>query len=578
MICMNGKSKKVAMLFTLGLLLILVFYPNRINRYINRQIRIYNTMPNNELDGVLFQKVNLDKTIKGQFTSLAIGPDHKLYASEINGKILRFNIQPTGELQLEHTFKPYGDLSKFTIGLAFDPISSPDSLIIWTSNSETDSDWVKFSNSSMNQDKIDWAGSITRLQLSSETDEVLRNEIIIKGLPRFGPNQENFANSIVFDENGKLYFSQGANTGMGWCDCEKKQKPYQEASLSAAILILDTNKLPNELPLDVKTKDGGGNYDPYQNSSPLKIYATGVRNAYDLVWHSNGQLYTTINGSGGNENTPTSNPKSPYYVPPLSSINYKGPKNIPAIIGAQPDQNDFMVRVEQDGYYGHPNPLRAEYVLNRGDIDVENLKYNGIEADTNFRGFSYDFGPHVAPTGIIEYKSKTFNGKLQNCILVTRMQYNDIIILRPGGSKKDIVQDYLGSDMGLVLDGGPLDLIEDTKNGNIYVSGFNNLTITLFKPIRKENYKILSSTNEEFNKRLKTGKTIFQQNCQTCHGKEGQGAIAPNLINDKEGKGKENIKSIIKNGSANGAMPAWKNKLSNDDITEVSNYVLSLKQ
>ncbi|MDO6471541.1 c-type cytochrome [Maribacter sp. 1_MG-2023] len=575
---MNGKFNKTAILFIIALSLFFAFYPNRINRYIKRKLRVYNTAPKDVIDGIMFQKVDLDNTIRGQFTTLTIGPDHKLYAAEIDGRILRFKIKPSGELKLEHTFKPYGEFSKFTIGLAFDPFSTPDSLVVWTSNSETNSGWAKFESMSEIHDNQEWAGNISRIHLSNSTDEVLLSEVIITELPRFGPNQENFANSLVFGPTGKLYFGQGANTGMGLCNCKENEKPFQEALLSGTILSLDTKKLPKELPLNVKTKDGKGKFDPFQKNSPLKIYATGVRNAYDLVWHNNGNLYTTINGSGGNENTPTSNPDSPFYIAPLASIKYKGPKDIPALIGAHPDQNDFMIKVEKGGYYGHPNPIRAEYILNRGNKDVDNFKYNGIVADANFRGFSYDFGPHVAPTGIIEYKSKTFNGKLQNCILVTRMQYNDIIILRPGDVKKDLVQDFKGSEMGLVLDGGPLDLIEDTKNGNIYVSGFNNLTITLFKPIRKENYKILSSTNEKFNKRLKTGKTIFQQNCQTCHGKEGQGAIAPNLINDKEGKGKENIKSIIKNGSANGAMPAWKNKLSNDEIIEVSNYVLSLKQ
>ena len=38
-------------------------------------------------------------------------------------------------------------------------------------------------------------------------------------------------------------------------------------------------------------------YDPFAEDAVVKIFATGVRNAYDLVWHSNGQLYVPTNGS-----------------------------------------------------------------------------------------------------------------------------------------------------------------------------------------------------------------------------------------------------------------------------------------
>ena len=417
------------------------------------------------------------------------------------------------------------------------------------------------------------------MHLSSSTDQVLKNDVVIKDLPRFGPNQENFTNSIIFGPDGKLYFGQGANTGMGWCDCEENQSPSHEALLSGAILCLDPNKLPQKLPLSVKTIDGGGSYDPYQDLAPLKIYATGLRNAYDLVWHSNGQLYTTINGSGGNENTPTSDPESPYYITPNHNINYTGPKNIPAVMGAQPDQNDFMARVEQGGYYGHPNPLRGEYVLNHGDADLDNFEYNGVEPDSNFRGFTYDFGPHIAPTGVTECKSKMFDGRLKGCVLVARMGRNDMVVLRPGGIKNDIIKAYDGARMGLEVESGPLDVVEDPNTGNLYVSQFGNKTITLFHPIEKESDWL---AHERFNgpKEVKDpiegGRLIYEQNCQICHGAEGQGAIGPNLVDGEWIYGKENIVQIIENGSGKGTMPPWKNILSTKEIKWVENYVLSL--
>jgi len=68
-----------------------------------------------------------------------------------------------------------------------------------------------------------------------------------------------------------------------------------ERLLSAAVLRLDPAKV--EKTLDARTPDGGGSYDPFADGAPLTLYATGVRVGYDMLWHSNGRLYTAVNGS-----------------------------------------------------------------------------------------------------------------------------------------------------------------------------------------------------------------------------------------------------------------------------------------
>jgi poly(A) polymerase len=47
-------------------------------------------------------------------------------------------------------------------------------------------------------------------------------------------------------------------------------------------------------------------YAPTRPGAPVSIYATGVRNAYDLVFHSNGHLYAPVNGSASGGATPAS--------------------------------------------------------------------------------------------------------------------------------------------------------------------------------------------------------------------------------------------------------------------------------
>jgi glucose/arabinose dehydrogenase len=96
----------------------------------------------------------------------------------------------------------------------------------------------------------------------------------------------------------------------------------EESLLSAAVLRLDPAKLSGlTLPLNVETTNNlahinaasansistaDGKYNPYALNSPLTIYASGIRNAYDLVWHSNGQLYIPTNGSSAGGNSPGS--------------------------------------------------------------------------------------------------------------------------------------------------------------------------------------------------------------------------------------------------------------------------------
>src|SRR5262249_40325394 len=86
---------------------------------------------------------------------------------------------------------------------------------------------------------------------------------------------------------------------------------------------------------------------PPPRNAPVTLYGEGLRNAYDLVWHSNGHLYAPTNGTAAGGNTPGSPPGVTPVVPPLISI---------------PTQDDFLFDVVPGGYYGHPNPARGQYV------------------------------------------------------------------------------------------------------------------------------------------------------------------------------------------------------------------------
>ncbi|MEP6596458.1 MAG: PQQ-dependent sugar dehydrogenase, partial [Ginsengibacter sp.] len=330
-----------------------------------------------------------------------------------------------------------------------------------------------------------WDGRLSRLSGSNlqTVQDVLIN------LPRSA--KDHLTNSIAFGPDGALYFSQGSNSSMG--NPDKTWSYRMEHLLSGTILRLDISKL-GALPLDVKTFEGGGTYNPYAANAPLTIYASGFRNAYDIVWHSNGNLYAPTNGSAAGGTTPTSvkgtlRPDgSAYSGPSIQSL-----KNVPQT------QNDFLFRVVKGGYYGHPNPLRGEYVLNGGNptASIDPAQVNaypvGTKPDINWRGYSFNFQNNKSPDGAIEYKSNVFNGALKGKLLVVRFsQHNDIITLTTGGPKNDVISSIDGTSIegfsGFI---DPLDLTEDVKTGNIYVSEFGgDGRIILLRPKKTMENKI----------------------------------------------------------------------------------------
>ena len=118
----------------------------------------------------------------------------------------------------------------------------------------------------------------------------------------------------------------------------------------------------------MKTPDGGGTYDPFAADAPLTIYASGVRVGYDMLWHSNGHLYTSTNGSAAGGNTPGTPNGS--VIPRRIDQAEHGPYNGPEVIGLKNvpmTEPDLFLKLERGGYYGHPNPTRGEYVLNGGN-------------------------------------------------------------------------------------------------------------------------------------------------------------------------------------------------------------------
>jgi len=83
----------------------------------------------------------------------------------------------------------------------------------------------------------------------------------------------------------------------------------------------------------------------------------------------------------------------------------------------------------------------------------------------------------------------------------------------------------------------------------------------------------------EQQKWLEVGRAVFLTNCASCHGRDGAGVSAPNMTDDhyKNVKVVTDIPGIVRNGANNGAMPAWGNRLLENEVVLVSAYMAALR-
>jgi hypothetical protein len=375
-------------------------------------------------------------------TTLTIGPDGRLYASTLNGLIIRWDIAGDGTLSGETTYR--GFAGRPIVGLEFDPT---DAGTLWVSHN--DPLWPT--------PAADWTGAVARVSVNASDFANSSRQDYIVGLPR--SVKDHLTNSLAFGPDGMLYVSQGGNTAMGAADNVWGDRP--ERLLSAAILQIDPRRTSG-LPINVRT-ESGGSYDPFAPNAPVRLWATGLRNAYDIVWHSNGSLYAPTNGSNAGGRTPAG-----------GGVSGLDPVDV---------QPDFVYRVVQGGYYGHPNPTRGEYVLNGGNPTgtqvhgdevlprstggVDYVGYPvGTQPDPNYGGFAWRFCCNDSINGAIEYRSNTFGGALQGKLLLVRYAKGfDIVALDVGATGALTRRSQVAAGFER-----PLNLVEDVRNGNLYVA------------------------------------------------------------------------------------------------------------
>ncbi|WP_323753768.1 kelch repeat-containing protein [Marinobacter sp.] len=380
-------------------------------------------------------------------TSMVWGPDDRLYVTQLFGTIRALTFD--GELNvindevinaLENDLGP-----RLTLGITVSPYSTANDVELWVAHSSPSID-----NGEPN------SGMVTRIGGQGFGTV----EHVITGLPRAIANHS--INSIHFGpDDNRLYIAVGGNTGAGAPNESNSEfGQMQEQPLSAAILVADvfsanfdgscnnTNDLFGPPPCDVTT------------------YATGLRNSYDFVFHSNGNIYATDNGLGVTGTYPPS--PTPECLGLANTASYQDGGHNP---GAQPD---LLLLIKQGAYYGHPNPHRDECVFKDGS-------YQNVAPLPNYEEPIYLLGDHKSSNAIIEYQGAQgcVGDYLNGQLLITNYSVGD-----------DIFRVKLDSTGNLGLEGSPLvtgfnDPLPMTKSpsGNLFVGEFGGGNLTALKPV-----------------------------------------------------------------------------------------------
>lgn len=379
--------------------------------------------PNSALVNFDISVVASNQQITGG-TSLQFGPDNRLYVTEKDGLIHVFDVARAGKnnytvvlfetidlIKNVQNHNDDGSLSNldtrlltgiYVTGTAAQPIiyaaSSDPRMGAGPNGTDTDLD----TNSGILHKLTRVGGAWSKLDL-------------VRGLPRSEENH--VANGLVLVDN-KIYVNLGGNTNMGVPSNNFAE--LSEVALSAATLVIDLGAIGNstyDLPtLDapINSNDPFGGQDGLNQAmlvegGPVQIFATGLRNAYDIIYTESGRFYVWDNGPNNSwGGTPTNTC--------LNTINDTGV-----------NRRDGLHLISQGYYAGHPNPTRGNKSNTFGGQSPIEGAANPVECDYLIPG--EEDGAlttnYKSTNGLAEYTASNFENAMKGDLLA--VSYGDIL-------------------------------------------------------------------------------------------------------------------------------------------------------
>lgn len=361
-------------------------------------------------------------------TSLAFGPDGRLYVAQLNGQIWALTL--SGGAIAEVDIIAPKEVLQDVLGIAFNPNDAPAPITLYASHTAL-----------FAKDGEPYAGTISKL-VGPDFERL----DIVTGLPV--STVEHGTNGIAFDASGALYIAQGGTTNAG-IPSERHSRP--ETPVSSAILIAE---------LQDPSFDGAILYNPPGEVSStvdwaggdVRVFASGFRNPYDLVVHSNGMMYATDNG-----------PNVPDGARSLSCDSE----------GDDPFGEDELNLVIEGGYYGHPN-------RNRGRTDQRQCTYRAAaDSSTESSAPIATLGFSNSANGLAEYVSDAFGGRMRGDLIYVEWARGRIwrVVLSDDGTGVLAISQLVQETLDM-----PLDVVV-AADGTVFVAEMDGDRITFFAPV-----------------------------------------------------------------------------------------------
>ncbi len=402
-------------------------------------------------------------------TSLQFGPDGKLYVAEMDGPIHVFEITRNGK-------DNYSGNKLETINLIKNVPNHNDDgtqnfaskrLLTGIHVTGTATAPIIYAASSDPRQAAGPSGNDVNLDTNSGILHKLTNnggnwskQDLVRGLPRSEENH--VANGLVL-VGDKIYLNIGGNTNQGVPSNNFAELP--EYALSAATVVIDLGMIGNAT-YDLPTLNGPADqFDPFgghdglnqailEQNGPVKIFATGLRNAYDIVYTQSGKFYTWDNG-----------PNSGWGGSPGNNCS-------DGIDNGGGTYQDGLHLITQGYYAGHPNPTRGSKSNTFGGQSPIEGSANPEECDFKIPGQNDgSLTTNKASTnGLDEYTASNFAGSMQGDLIAAAFNKSIYRVQFNGNGTTVTSKSVLKADVGTV----PLDVTSqgdaDVFPGTIWVA------------------------------------------------------------------------------------------------------------
>ena len=371
-------------------------------------------------------------------TTMAFGPDGRLYVADNSGRIQALTINTaTQTVTAVEEITTATDLLE-VYGLAFDPGDASSPPPVYVTNT------ISGFGDAGQAPPGAFSGKVTKISgagYNTITD-------VITGLPV--GNSGHQANALAFGPDGRLYVAQGSTTNAGVVNPQAGLFQREEVPTSAAILVADLAAAGFDGNLEYEPHDTYGT-DVVLTNGDVAIYASGLRNPYDMIFHSNGKFYNTDNG-----------PNSGY-----------GPSSVTCTTdnGGDAEAPDELNIIVEGAYYGHPNRNRGLAGETR-----ECTYHAGGEPSTAEYTAPIALLP-PSSNGIAEYTSGVFDGQMQGDLVYVSWVENTLRRIRLNAGGTAAIEDLRLADQFV----NPLDVVVGT-DGTIYVAEWGGNKITYLKP------------------------------------------------------------------------------------------------